>query len=152
MADLYCRDCNRLTEVVFDHSAGDAICSECGLVLEAHSVDETSEWRSFANESNDNDPNRVGGPTNPLLKDGGLTTVISKSNGGGGGVDMSFAKWQNRGASSNPDRALIEAFRNIAVMCDRLGLVTTIKVHCLLFNIALTFVTILWTESWLAAI
>ncbi|PWA73192.1 Cyclin-like protein [Artemisia annua] len=62
--------------VVFDHSAGDTVCSECGLVLESHSIDETSEWRTFANESGDNDPVRVGGPTNILLNDGGLSTVI----------------------------------------------------------------------------
>ncbi|KAI3886965.1 hypothetical protein MKX03_007208 [Papaver bracteatum] len=30
-------------------------CSECGLVLEAHSINETSEWTTFANESGDND-------------------------------------------------------------------------------------------------
>ncbi|KAF9592783.1 hypothetical protein IFM89_017353 [Coptis chinensis] len=47
-----------------DHSAGDTVCSECGLVLEAHSIDETSEWRTFANESGDNDPNRNRG-SNP---------------------------------------------------------------------------------------
>lgn len=49
--DAYCSDCKRSTEVVFDHSAGDTVCSECGLVLESHSIDETSEWRTFANES-----------------------------------------------------------------------------------------------------
>uniref|UniRef100_A0A2N9EW33 TFIIB-type domain-containing protein n=1 Tax=Fagus sylvatica TaxID=28930 RepID=A0A2N9EW33_FAGSY len=61
MSDAYCSDCKRQTEVVFDHSAGDTVCSECGLVLESHSIDETSEWRTFANESGDNDPVRVGG-------------------------------------------------------------------------------------------
>ncbi|KAI3802212.1 hypothetical protein L1987_30342 [Smallanthus sonchifolius] len=50
MADAYCSDCRKSTEVVFDHSAGDTVCSECGLVLESHSIDETSEWRTFANE------------------------------------------------------------------------------------------------------
>jgi transcription initiation factor TFIIB len=79
--DAFCSDCKRQTEVVFDHSAGDTVCSECGLVLESHSIDETSEWRTFANESGDNDPVRVGGPTNPLLADGGLSTVIAKPNG-----------------------------------------------------------------------
>ncbi|KAF8037217.1 hypothetical protein BT93_B0200 [Corymbia citriodora subsp. variegata] len=126
MADTFCRDCNKQTEVVFDHAAGDTICSECGLVLEAHSIDETSEWRTFANESNDNDPVRVGGPYNPLLTDGGLSTVISKPNGSSGEfLNSSLGKWQGRGA--NPDRNLIQAFKSIAIMSDRLGLVTTIK-------------------------
>ncbi|KAI7983918.1 Transcription initiation factor IIB [Camellia lanceoleosa] len=126
MGDLYCPECKRGTEVVFDHSAGDAVCSECGLVLESHSIDETSEWRTFANESGDNDPIRVGGPTNPLLADGGLSTVISKPNGSTGDfLSSSLGRWQNRG--SNPDRSLIQAFKAIATMSDRLGLVATIK-------------------------
>ncbi|KAG1354079.1 putative Transcription initiation factor IIB [Cocos nucifera] len=118
MGDAFCPDCKRSTEVVFDHSAGDTVCSECGLVLEAHAIDETSEWRTFANESADNDPVRVGGPSNPLLTDGGLSTVISKPNGAQGDfLSSSLGRWQNRG--SNPDRSLILAFRTIANMADR---------------------------------
>ncbi|KAG7033507.1 Transcription initiation factor IIB-2, partial [Cucurbita argyrosperma subsp. argyrosperma] len=129
MSDAFCSDCKRQTEVVFDHSAGDTVCSECGLVLESHSIDETSEWRTFANESGDNDPVRVGGPTNPLLADGGLSTVIAKPNGTSGEfLSSSLGRWQNRG--SNPDRGLILAFKTIATMSDRLGLVATIKVTC----------------------
>ncbi|KAL2239948.1 UNVERIFIED_CONTAM: Transcription initiation factor IIB-2 [Sesamum indicum] len=126
MADTYCPECMRPTEVVFDHSAGDTVCSECGLVLEAHSIDETSEWRTFANETGENDPVRVGGPTNPLLADGGLSTVISKPNGlSADYLTSSLGRWQNRG--SNPDRSIIQAFKTIATMADRLGLVATIK-------------------------
>lgn len=118
MSDAFCSDCKRQTEVVFDHSAGDTVCSECGLVLESHSIDETSEWRTFANESGDNDPVRVGGPTNPLLTDGGLSTVIAKPNGATGEfLSSSLGRWQNRG--SNPDRGLILAFKTIATMSDR---------------------------------
>ncbi|QCD97396.1 transcription initiation factor IIB-2 [Vigna unguiculata] len=126
MSDVFCTDCKKHTEVVFDHSAGDTVCSECGLVLESHSIDETSEWRTFANESGDNDPVRVGGPTNPLLTDGGLSTVIARPNGASGEfLSSSLGRWQNRG--SNPDRGLIVAFKSIATMSDRLGLVATIK-------------------------
>ncbi|KAG6500673.1 hypothetical protein ZIOFF_040523 [Zingiber officinale] len=118
MADAFCPDCKRSTEVVFDHSAGDTVCSECGLVLEAHAIDETSEWRTFANESADNDPVRVGGPSNPLLTDGGLSTVISKPNGTQAEfLSSSLGRWQSRGA--NPDRNLILAFKTIATMADR---------------------------------
>ncbi|GMQ09225.1 hypothetical protein CsSME_00052674 [Camellia sinensis var. sinensis] len=80
MGNVYCSDYNRSMEVVFDHSAGVTVCSECGLMLESHSIDETSEWRTFANESSGNNSVRIGGPTNPLLTDGGLSTVFSKPN------------------------------------------------------------------------
>ena len=91
-------------------------------MLESHSIDETSEWRTFPNESNDNDPVRVGGPTNPLLSDGGLSTVISKPNGTTGDyLSSSLGRWQNRGA--NPDRGLIQAFKTIATMADRSALI-----------------------------
>ncbi|KAK6127386.1 hypothetical protein DH2020_038868 [Rehmannia glutinosa] len=96
MSDTYCSDCKRNTEVVFDHAAGDTVCSECGLVLEARSIDETSEWRTFADDSGDHDPNRVGGPVNPLLGDAALSTVISRG-ANGSSADPSLARLQNRG-------------------------------------------------------
>ncbi|KAL0674462.1 hypothetical protein Bca4012_002443 [Brassica carinata] len=118
MSDAYCTDCKRETELVVDHSAGDTLCSECGLVLESHSIDETSEWRTFANESSNSDPNRVGGPTNPLLADSALTTVIAKTNGSSGDfLSNSLGRWQNRNGSA--ERGLIQAFKTIATMSDR---------------------------------
>uniref|UniRef100_A0A7N0ZX08 TFIIB-type domain-containing protein n=1 Tax=Kalanchoe fedtschenkoi TaxID=63787 RepID=A0A7N0ZX08_KALFE len=131
MADTYCPDCKRGTEVVFDHSSGDTICSECGLILESHSIDETSEWRTFANEASDKDPNRVGGPSNPLLQETLLSTVIVKTAGTGAGkgdelFSSNIARWQKSNAN-NPERSLQTAFSVIGTMCDRLGLVTTIK-------------------------
>ncbi|XP_074332256.1 transcription initiation factor IIB-2-like isoform X2 [Apium graveolens] len=120
MGDAYCSDCKKIAVVVFDNSSGDTVCSECGLVLESHSIDETSEWRTFANESADYDPVRVGAPTNPLLADAALSTVISKPNG----VTSDF-RTTSRGYY--PDRSLILAFKTIADMSDRLGLVATIK-------------------------
>lgn len=118
MSEYFCSDCKRETEVVFDHSAGDTVCSECGLVLESHSIDETSEWRTFANESNDNDPNRVGSASNPLLKDGGLTTYIAKPNGSSSEfLSPTLNRLQNR--ASNHDRTLLLAFKNITTMAER---------------------------------
>lgn len=114
--DTYCSDCKRSTEVVFDHAAGDTVCSECGLVLESRSIDETSEWRTFADESGGDDPNRVGGPVNPLLGDAALSTVISKGPNGSNG-DGSLARLQNRGG--DPDRAIVVAFKAIGTMADR---------------------------------
>lgn len=110
--------------MVIDHAAGDAICSECGLVLEQRVVDEDSEWRTFS-DSATSDPVRVGGRSNPLLADGGLYTAISTPNGTQGGSVPSLRLRENGGA--NPDRSLLIAFQSIAIMADRLGLVQTIK-------------------------
>ncbi|KAE8726726.1 Transcription initiation factor IIB [Hibiscus syriacus] len=102
MSDSSCPDCKRPTEVVFDHSAGDTVCSECGLVLELHSIDETTEWQIFANESVDNDLVRIGGPSNPLLVDVGLSIVISNPNGSSSEFfTSSLGRWQNHGPCCN---------------------------------------------------
>ncbi|KAJ4803877.1 Transcription initiation factor IIB [Rhynchospora pubera] len=127
-SDLYCFECRRETVIIVDHAAGDAICSECGLVLEARSIDESSEWRTFSDDTNDNDPNRVGGPTNPLLSNGGLSTIITKSSGTrSGSLFSEIGRLQNRMSHSASDQALIRAFGKIGDMADRLGLVNTIK-------------------------
>ncbi|XP_074577591.1 transcription initiation factor IIB-like [Curcuma longa] len=129
MEDSYCSDCKCNTEVVFDHSAGDMVCSECGLVLESHYIDETAEWRTFADESRDNDPVRVGEPTNPLLASCGLYTIVSNPNGAKGEfLSSSLERWQHRGRGvSDPGRNLINAFKGIESMADRLNLVASIK-------------------------
>ncbi|KAL0460944.1 UNVERIFIED_CONTAM: Transcription initiation factor IIB-2 [Sesamum latifolium] len=93
------------------------------VVLEAHSIDETSEWRTFANETGENDPVRVGGPTNPLLAD--VAHDFEAKWSSADYLTSSLGRWQNRG--SNPDRSVIQAFKTIATMADRLGLVATIK-------------------------
>lgn len=54
-----------------------------------------SEWRTFSNsDTPGSDPNRVGGPSNPLLRDSGLSTIIGK----GDATAASLSRWQNRGA------------------------------------------------------
>eukprot|EP00850_Spirogloea_muscicola_P007233 SM000036S13277 [mRNA] locus=s36:376827:379170:+ [translate_table: standard] len=124
MSAQFCPECQRATAIVHDHAAGDLVCAECGLVLEAHSIDETSEWRTFADDASGADPNRVGGPANPLLTDGGLSTVISRPAGAAGGPHGSadgggLRSWAARGP--DPDRALITAFKSIAAMADSAG-------------------------------
>ena len=47
-----------------------------------HSViDVGSEWRTFSNEKASVDPSRVGGPENPLLSGGDLSTMIGPGTG-----------------------------------------------------------------------
>ena len=102
----------------------------CGLVAEAHAIDERMEWRTFANEGdtrgNAADPNRVGGPTNPLLKDG-LTTSIQEGAKGGGALASALQRTAARAAAGAPghesDRALLDGMRRIGRLTDDLQLV-----------------------------
>ncbi|CAL4894689.1 unnamed protein product [Urochloa decumbens] len=132
MADelLFCPDCHRATEVVLDHSSGDTICTECALVLDAHFVDEGSEWRSFADDGGgeDRDPSRVGGPNDPFLSNAPLVTRIAFSPGPQKAHAAADALPRMRGgAGADPEQSLVEAFRAISDMADRLGLVGTIR-------------------------
>ncbi|CAL4909393.1 unnamed protein product [Urochloa decumbens] len=131
MADelLFCPDCHRATEVVLDHSSGDTICTECALVLDAHFVDEGSEWRNFADDGGgeDRDPSRVGGPNDPFLSNAPLVTRIVYNSGGPQKGAPADALPRMRGAGADPEQSLVEAFRAISDMADRLGLVGTIR-------------------------
>jgi transcription initiation factor TFIIB len=88
------------------------------------------EWRTFANEGdpkgNAHDPNRVGGPTNPLLKDG-LTTAIQEGAKGGGALASALQRTAARAAAGAPghesDRALLDGMRRIGRLSDDLQLV-----------------------------
>lgn len=44
-------------------------------------IDVGSEWRTFSNEKSGVDPSRVGGPENPLLSGGDLSTIIGPGTG-----------------------------------------------------------------------
>ncbi|KAI3471694.1 hypothetical protein Pfo_028344 [Paulownia fortunei] len=152
--ESYCTDCRRETVVVLDRASGDAVCTECGLVLESHFIDETAEWRNFADDKDDHDPNRVGAPVDPLLVDAALSTVVSNgpisglsrrmdrrtdpvSGLSGGerhgyhavvsdGHKISGLSWRlNR--RNDPYQSIVSAFTTIAEMADRLSLLATIK-------------------------
>jgi transcription initiation factor TFIIB len=128
-AEHFCPDCRRATEVVLDHATGDTICTECALVLEAHYIDEGSEWRNFADDGEDRDPSRVGGPNDPFLKDAPLLTRIVNPGGGPNNKskDVALPRMRVGGGEPDPEATLVEAFHGIADMADRLGLVATIR-------------------------
>lgn len=131
-----CPDCGG-TRFVEDHAQGDIVCMGCGLVVQSHIIDERSEWRTFSDKDKETvDPNRVGGPSDPLLNGGNLSTVIGKTMGDPGGMSHALNRLHTR--SNDPDRNLITAFRNIAGMCDQLALVSGIKDRaCSLFKEAM---------------
>lgn len=116
--------------LIEDHRAGDMICSECGLVVGDRVIDVGSEWRTFSNDKGGEDRSRVGGPENTLLGSSDLSTMIGPVKGGSpfggmGGMEGATSYTNHRTVSSS-DRALINAFRSISNMCDRINLPKTI--------------------------
>lgn len=109
-------NCPRHPQAVLieDHRAGDLICSDCGLVVGDRVVDVGSEWRTFSDSNSD--PSRVGASENPLLEND-LSTTIGRSTG---------TEYHNRGAMSNTNRTLVNAFRDIREIAERIGLPKTI--------------------------
>ena len=101
------------------------------------------EWRTFATEGdtrgNAADPNRVGGPTNPLLKDGLTTSIQQGAKGAGGALAASLQRTAARAAAGAPghesDRALLDGMRRIGRLSDDLQLVKGARDRaCLLYK------------------
>lgn len=57
------------------------LSSGCHLLNIFRVIDVGSEWRTFSNEKAGVDPSRVGGPENPLLSGGDLSTMIGPGTG-----------------------------------------------------------------------
>eukprot|EP00890_Picochlorum_soloecismus_P003500 jgi/Picsp_1/4150/NSC_01659-R1_transcription initiation factor iib len=122
-----CEDCGE-SNFVEDHASGDLICRSCGRVAESHLIDERSEWRTFSDKDKEGaDPNRVGGPVNALLADGGLSTTISGGKGVDKGLASSLQKMQARTAGVGSDKVLLTAFRDIARVCSSMKLPDVVR-------------------------
>lgn len=90
------------------------ICSTCGLVVGDRVVDVGSEWRTFSDSNND--PSRVGAAENPLLEND-LSTTIGRSTG---------TEYNNRNNMNSTNRTLLQTYRDINEIADRVGLPKTI--------------------------
>lgn len=76
--DQVCRECGSV-DVVTDYSAGDVVCRDCGVILGERIIDDTPEWRSFANDDRGGDPaakSRVGEVADARLDNVSLTTYL----------------------------------------------------------------------------
>merc|ERR1719187_1873060 len=100
--------------VIEDYRAGDQICSECGLVV-GEVIDVGPEDRS-----------RIGGKENTLLGSSDLTTMIGPGRGMASFTADGNPLYNNRKTQSSSDRTLINAFRTISNMADRINLTKTI--------------------------
>lgn len=115
-----CRDPH--PEIVEDFAAGDLICGACGAVVGDRIIDTRSEWRTFSNDgAGGDDPSRVGGPSNPLLDGDQLDTMISgRDNYSGASKDLN--RLQSRTNFKASERTLMQSFKEISTLCERVGL------------------------------
>ncbi|XP_013410080.1 transcription initiation factor IIB-like [Lingula anatina] len=90
--------------------------------IEAIVVDVGSEWRTFSNEKDSKDASRVGGPENTLLGGSDLFTEITYTGGEASVDDQGRPTYKNRKTMSSSDRTLLNSFREISQMADRLNL------------------------------
>lgn len=117
-----------------DQSAGDVICTDCGLVVVDRAIDVHSEWRTFADDSGIKDRSRVGALENPLLRGNNLGTIIGPGTGRAsfdseGNTIYTSKSWSTtssipRTSDKNPtsDRTLINAFRIISEMAEKINI------------------------------
>merc|ERR1712018_506497 len=96
------------------------------LVVGDRVIDVGSEWRTFSNDKGGEDRSRVGGPENSLLGSSDLSTMIGPGKGAGSFDESGNPLYSNRRTMRSSDRTLINAFRTIAGMCDRINLPRTI--------------------------
>merc|ERR1712018_783427 len=96
------------------------------LVVGDRVIDVGSEWRTFSNDKGGEDRSRVGGPENSLLGSSDLSTMIGPGTGAASFDEPGNALYTNRRTISSSDRTLINAFRTIAGMGDRINLPRTI--------------------------
>lgn len=120
---LQCPNCqDKVLNIHEDFAAGDLVCMNCGMVLGDRIIDTRSEWRTFTSDSgNTDDPSRVGGPSNPLLSGDQLDTMISAKDGFTG-ISKELGKLQGRATFKAGEKNLLNNFKTISVMCERIGL------------------------------
>lgn len=116
---MICPDCKEfppnLTE---EFSSGDMVCATCGLVVGDKIVDTRSEWRTFANDdTNNDDPSRVGDVGNPLFED--TVATLQTTIGSEGSNSFHLMKTQQKTVEKGA-KNLKEGFSQIKTLTDAL--------------------------------
>jgi transcription initiation factor TFIIB len=120
-----CNECKG-GNIVEDKKRGDMICKDCGVVLQAHLIDFSSEKRGFSENNTNNDPCRVGSPVNHLL-DSRLGTILSKGLKGSNFLNERLIRTQNQSAMQKVDRFLFNSFNKINLILEKAFLSKNIK-------------------------
>lgn len=129
-AKIGCREHPDAT-LIEDYRAGDMICSECGLVVGDRVIDVGSEWRTFSNEKANADPSRVGAAENPLMENNDLSTIIARAEPNSSGEGF---KYSSKKQMSSSERSLLNGFKEISDMADKINLAKTIVGQYTFYN------------------
>ena len=131
---LSCPECDG--QVVTDEEHGETVCADCGLVVEADSVDRGPEWRAFDSREKD-EKSRVGAPTTNTMHDKGLSTNIDWRDKDAYGRSLGarqrqkmqrLRKWNERFRTrDSKERNLKQALGEIDRMASALGLPDNVR-------------------------
>jgi transcription initiation factor TFIIB len=111
-----CNECGSCS-LIEDRRQGDLLCNDCGLVIHAHIIDFSSEWRNFSDDTRNQDPNRVGTPVHQLLESN-PGTIISKGLKGSNLVNEKLIKVQNQSGFQKTDRYLNQVFKKMSFFIE----------------------------------
>ncbi|MCO5587931.1 hypothetical protein L7F22_041884 [Adiantum nelumboides] len=129
MGEEMCRECQRETQITLDYASGDSVCTECGLVMESHIVDERPEWRVFEGDDS-SDKIRVGAPSSLLTDSNDLHIHIDKA-------PPSIVRLESHASTSPHSKRLALAFKEIRRLADRMHLMPSIHSRaCEIFRTA----------------
>ena len=131
---LSCPECDG--QVINDEEHGESVCADCGLVVEADSVDRGPEWRAFDSREKD-EKSRVGAPTTNTMHDKGLSTNIDWRDKDAYGNSLGsrqrekmqrLRKWNERFRTrDSKERNLKQALGEIDRMASALGLPSNVR-------------------------
>jgi transcription initiation factor TFIIB len=129
-----CPECGG--RVVSDAEHGEAVCAECGLVVEEDEIDPGPEWRAFDSRERDK-KSRVGAPTTNMMHDKGLSTNIGWQDKDAYGRQLSPSQrekmqrlrtWNERFRTrDSKERNLKQALGEIDRMASALGLPENVR-------------------------
>lgn len=116
--DERCGFCNSLDVAIVD---GNYVCLQCGTVVD-RIIDTGAEWRYYGYDDNKNgDPSRCGLPTNDLLPQSSLGTIIGNKMGECYEMKM-LRKYQIWNSMCYKERTLYNIFDMLTVNCVNSGI------------------------------
>jgi transcription initiation factor TFIIB len=123
-------------QTITDTESGEIVCSKCGQVISDKIEEIRPEWRNFASSDGSNEKSRIGMSTSLARHDMGLSTIIGRTDRDASGQKIDavmrstmqrLRTWDFRTQAHTPtDRSLRQAFFQLDVLKDKLGLSDTV--------------------------